>query len=325
MLPPRRPARRHRRQCPGRQAHPGFLPEDLRPGTEPAARCRRRQEPPSPNWPREVGGKSAGRDRRRLHQDRGREHGQRDQEDFRAARLRRHPLCAELLRRRRRPARLPRRRCARHDRGADPPVLVAAVRLRHGARRHPRHPPTGDRRKSWRQGARRDQARGRPARQGRQGRGRRPGRARGQHQGDRPRPCPLRRHRHAAGGGSGHADQNEIGLREGPQGPVRLHRPGEATGGRGGVGGSGRRRRQIQRAEAQDHPDETPPRFSARSSSRTANGTRPRSTPARSCRPATRSRAPRSSSSRIRPSRWKTAGARRSPPRTISFSSGSWR
>ncbi len=32
---------------------------------------------------REIGG----RDRRRLHQDRGREHGERDQEDFRAARL----------------------------------------------------------------------------------------------------------------------------------------------------------------------------------------------------------------------------------------------
>ena len=32
-------------------------------------------------------GKHAGRNRRRLHQDRGREHGERDQEDFRAARL----------------------------------------------------------------------------------------------------------------------------------------------------------------------------------------------------------------------------------------------
>ena len=53
--------------------------------------------------------------RRRLHQDRGREHGERDQENFGAARLRRHPLRAQLLRRRRRPARLPGRRCARHD------------------------------------------------------------------------------------------------------------------------------------------------------------------------------------------------------------------
>ncbi len=116
-------------------------------------------------------------DRRRLHQDRGREHGERDQEDFGAARLRRHALCAQLLRRRRRPARLPGRRRARHDRGADPSVLVAAVGLRHGPGRHPRHPPAGDRGNSRRQGARRAQARGRPARQGRQGRGRRPGRA----------------------------------------------------------------------------------------------------------------------------------------------------
>ena len=36
---------------------------------------------------KEVGGKIAGRDRRRLHQDRGREHGECDQENFGAARL----------------------------------------------------------------------------------------------------------------------------------------------------------------------------------------------------------------------------------------------
>ena len=57
----------------------------------------------------------AGGDRRRLHQDRGREHGERDQENLGAARLRRHALRAQLLRRRRRPARLPGRRRARHD------------------------------------------------------------------------------------------------------------------------------------------------------------------------------------------------------------------
>ena len=323
MLPPRRPARRHRRQCAGRQAHPGFLPEDFRPGAEPAARRRRGEE-----GLRRTGQRGrrqiAGRDRRRLHQDRGREHGQRDQENLGAARLRRHPLCAELLRRRRRPARLPRRRRARHDRGADPSVLVAAVGLRHGPGRHPRHAPARHRGKSRRQGARRHQARGRPARQGRQGRGRRPGRARRQDQGDRPRPRPLRRHRHAAGGRGRHAGQNEIGLREGAQGAVRLHRPRQATGGRGGVGRSGRRRRQIPRAQAQDHADQAPlARPHARSSSPTANGTRPRSTPARSFRPATRSKAPPSSSSRTRPSCSKTAGAPRSPPRTISCSSAS--
>ena len=41
VLPPRRAARRHRRQRDGRQAHPGFLPEDLRARPGPAARCRR--------------------------------------------------------------------------------------------------------------------------------------------------------------------------------------------------------------------------------------------------------------------------------------------
>ena len=39
-----------------------------------------------------------------------------------------------------------------------------------------------------------------------------------QDQGDRPRPRPLRRHRHAAGGGSRLTPQNEVGLRESPQG-----------------------------------------------------------------------------------------------------------
>ena len=70
---------------------------------------------PSPSWRRRSAASRAGGDRRRLHQDRGREHGERDQEDLGAARLRRHPLCAQLLRRRRRPARLPGRRRARHD------------------------------------------------------------------------------------------------------------------------------------------------------------------------------------------------------------------
>ena len=41
MLPPRRAARRHRRQRDGRQADPGFLPEDFRARARPAARRRR--------------------------------------------------------------------------------------------------------------------------------------------------------------------------------------------------------------------------------------------------------------------------------------------
>ena len=92
----------------------------------------------------EIGdGRSAEDVGRRFHPDRGREHGERDQENLPAARLRRDALRAQLLRRRRRPARLPGRRRARHDQGADPSVLFAAVGLRHGPRRHPRHPPAG--------------------------------------------------------------------------------------------------------------------------------------------------------------------------------------
>ena len=52
-----------------------------------------------------------------------------------AARLRRHALHAGLLRRRRRPARLPGRRRARHERGLDPSARRRAVGLRHGPRR----------------------------------------------------------------------------------------------------------------------------------------------------------------------------------------------
>ena len=153
VLPPRRAARRHRRQRDGRQADPGFLPEDLRPEQDQpldadAVRAAFAE------LAKEVGEQVAGGDRRRLHPDRGREHGECDQEDFGAARLRRDALCAQLLRRRRRPACLPRRRRARHDDGADPSVLVAALGLRHGPRRHPRDAPAGDRGAVRRQGAR---------------------------------------------------------------------------------------------------------------------------------------------------------------------------
>ncbi len=77
VLQARRAARRHRRQRDARQADAGLLPQDIRARPGPAARRhggkggvfrhgkgRRRQE--------------RRRDRRRLHQDRGREHGQRD-------------------------------------------------------------------------------------------------------------------------------------------------------------------------------------------------------------------------------------------------------
>ena len=76
----------------------------------------------------------AGRDRRRLHPHCRREHGQRHQEGFGRARLRRDGVCAQLLRLRRRPARLPDRRCARHRDGAGASAVGPAFRLRHGPR-----------------------------------------------------------------------------------------------------------------------------------------------------------------------------------------------
>ena len=62
-------------------------------------------------------------------------------------------LRAQLLRRRRRPARLPGRRRARHDQGADPSVLVAALGLRHGA--SPTSAPPASRRSRSRSATRR--------------------------------------------------------------------------------------------------------------------------------------------------------------------------
>ena len=75
---------------------------------------------------------------------RGREHGQRDQEDLGAARLRHHALCAQLLRRRRRPACLRGGRRAGHEDGAHPSPGRRPVGLRHGPGRHPRQPPAGE-------------------------------------------------------------------------------------------------------------------------------------------------------------------------------------
>ena len=69
----------------------------------------------------------------------------------------------------------------------------------------------------------------------------------------RARAYSLRRNRHGAGGGGGKRTGDAARLREGAQGALRLHRPLEADGGRGGVGGSGRRRRQVQRARRQGY------------------------------------------------------------------------
>ena len=198
MLSPRRPAGGDRRQCDGRQAHCGFLSEDFRPATEPAARCRCGAPGLCGVGERDRRRPQQRTSRRRLHQDRRREHGQRDQEDFGAARLRRDALCAQLLRRRRRPARLPGGRCARHGERADPSAVVAAVGLRHGACRYPQRPPAGHRGAVRRQGAQDARRRGAAAGARDHRRSRRPRRRGEQDHSACARAYPLRRNRYAA-------------------------------------------------------------------------------------------------------------------------------
>ena len=195
----------------------------------------------------------AGTGCRRLHPDRGRKHGERDQEDFRAARLRRHALRAQLLRRRRRPARLPRRRRARHDDRADPSVLVPALGLRHGARRHPRNAPAGDRAAVQCQGACGAQQ---DRRQAIEGRAQRSQSARASRRRASRFSCArtfdMRGTDTALVVEGRFACRHEGDLRESAQSPVRLHRPRQGTGRRSGVGRGGRRRRALQGADAQD-------------------------------------------------------------------------
>ena len=280
----------------------------------------------SPHSRAQVGGGTQRRgDRRRLHQDRGREHGQRDQENFGAARLRRDALCAQLLRRRRRPACLPRRRRARHDQGADPPVLLAAVGLRHGVGRYPRHP------RSRRSRCRSAEARS-PTRQADRQRGsarRRDAEVAGQGVADGRRSrVHVRAHIRYAGtdtalvvpalyrcrpAEAAHRRRprgDESGVRNRASRALRLHRRDQGAGGRGGLGRSRRRRREILRAGAAAHDGAAAgARRGGRGSTRPALARRPRVyLRATSSRPATRSTGPRSSSSRTRPSWSRTAG-----------------
>ena len=258
LLPPRRAARRHRRQRHAGQADPGSVSRDLRPGqNQPldadavraafaalAARDRRR--------PRAGGG------RRRLHPDRRRQHGRGDQEDLGAARLRRHPLRAELLRRRRRPARLPRRRCARHDDGADPSALRPALGLWHGPRRQSRaQRQTLARRAARRRRARRDRRqRAAPLRAHGPRRTRGAGRRRSASRRRRPRPRPLlpAPTPSLADRRAGIARRHEArASRTRHRTPLRLHRREQAARRRGDRGRGDRRRRAFEESAAAGH------------------------------------------------------------------------
>ena len=134
LLPPRRAADRDRlpTSCVGK-IQPRPFPGRVRPG-------RRR----SRSTPRSCGEQFAAlaaeiaaatgtrRDPRAVAEgflrDRRRQHGERHQAGLGAARPRRHPLRAAMLRRRRRPACLPGGRRARHGDGVHPPASPACSR-----------------------------------------------------------------------------------------------------------------------------------------------------------------------------------------------------
>ena len=116
LLPQGRPAHRDRRQPDGRQAAPARSSRRCS-GRTPTSRSTARWcGSGSRRWPRRSSGDRrrahARGDRPRLPRDRGRQHGERDQEDLDPARPRDLGLRAVLLRRRRRPARLLGRRHA---------------------------------------------------------------------------------------------------------------------------------------------------------------------------------------------------------------------
>ena len=206
-VPPRRPADGDRLQRDGRQARPGALSRGVRPGRRPAARRRRRAR-----QVRRAGRRGrarhrhppgAGGDRRRLPQDRRREHGQRDQAHLGAARLRRHRVHAVLLRRRGRPARLRGGRRAGDDAGAAAPVRRRAVGVRHGPGRRPCAAADGGRGPARRRVARGGRADVRRARSRGQARGRGAGHTRRAHRRRAHAARQVRRHRHHAGGAAG--------------------------------------------------------------------------------------------------------------------------
>ena len=159
--------------------------------------------------------------------------------------------------------------------------------------------------------------------EGRERRSRRPGRSEEGPQGPCARAHPLRRHRHRARGEGGLARRDEVRLREGAQGAVRLHRPQEGPRDRGGVGRSRRRRREVQGEEGQDHARQAAEARAPHEVLLRTNGSTPPSSRANSSIRGTRSKVRRSSSSRTRPWWSSPAGRPRSRPKTIWCSSAS--
>ena len=296
--------------------------------------------PPSPTSPPRCAATASAHargGRRRLRADRRRQHGGGHQEDLRRARLRRHAIRAQRVRRRERPACLPRRRRAGDEDGADPPVLRRCSPPTAWA--SPISAPRASRRSRSRSAPAALADAGREAERlgARLPRRRWPGRAcdAGRHRAPCARPCALCRHGHVARGrrvaassvtrerqerrsdaesspsrSTRHARVQSFAVREHSPRPLRLHRREQGARRRGRLGRGGRRRRDSRAPHAPplSRPARRrPPRAPA--STRRAAGTTRRC----SLRDAARARAtsspvPRSSSSRTRPSSSRTAG-----------------
>ena len=260
----------------------------------------------------------AGGGRRRISRHCGREDGRGDQDDFGCARLRRHALCAQLLRRRGRPARLRRRRrLGDHDR-PHPSVFVAALGLWHGTGRHRRAAGARGRRAPSHRSARSDRRHRGSARRRGGRRGRRAGGRAGGDQGPSPRAAALFGLRYDDRGSALDASGDAARVRKRPQKPLRLHRSGQGDRHRGGVGRGCRRRGAAGRADPTSDIDRA-----ARSRPRDAllfawgAGARRMSFCARRLPSAPTSMGRRSSSSRIRRSSSNRAGAPRSQQKTM--------
>ena len=223
------------------------------------------------------------------------------------------------LRRRERPACVPRRGCAGDEDGAHPSVLVAALGLWHGPRRYPRHAPAGLEEPF---GERRSPICAREADRlgGRLQHAKSSDRACIRSEVGHPRArltcampartrrsrCPWIRSSQATASDASECDARAFPV--GPPRPFRLHRREQGARHRSRLGGSSRRRRQIARARAcrchreRPAPAERHPFLFAGRWHEAAVFTRDSSCP------VTPFAVRRSSSSRTRPSSSKMAG-----------------
>ena len=274
---------------------PALFPKVFGPGRRPAARRRDRAQEIRRAGRRHRGGDGpdahARGHRRRLPRDRGREHGERDQAHLGRAWLRRHRIHAVLLRRRGRPARVPGRRCARHDPGAAASVRGRPLRVRDGPRRRACAQAAGGRGASVAGGARRGRARAGSAR----ARGaRRGGRARhfpGSRDGKAHAPPQIRRHRHDARDGVRKRPRHRRRIRAAVPAALWVPHAGQAARDRGGRRRGGRpdpRRSRVgpvlRTSLRVASPARAPPRIHGRPVPR-GDRVRPRRPAARRCDP----------------------------------------